>query len=398
MIRFPAFALASCFLFAAAAAGAEDVKPAQKPPAEKAPLRAEDLVHDRGDGVERIPLLPPGPGNPRNSEGALVMLADGRLMLVYTHFTGGGGDHSTAHLAARFSSDQGRTWTGDDVVVVPNEGRWNVMSVSLLRLADGRIALFYLRKESANDCRPVLRFSADEGRTWSEPRMCIEDQVGYYVLNNDRAVQLRSGRLVLPVCLHSTPEYEKPDWAGICMCYLSDDGGLSWRRSTSQLTGQTADGKRVTTQEPGVVELKDARLMMFARTTAGSQFVSYSSDRGDTWLPFQPSTLLSPCSPASIKRIPQTDDLLLVWNNHAGIAPVLKGKRTPLHAAISRDDGRSWEPPKVLEDNPAGWYCYIAIGFAGDHVVLAHCSGDTKLVGHLAFTQITRFPVDFLYR
>ena len=218
------------------------------------------------------------------------------------------------------------------------------------------------------------------------------------MLNNDRAVQLRSGRLVLPVCLHSTPEYEKPDWAGICMCYLSDDGGQTWRRSQSQLKGQTADGKRVTTQEPGVVELKDGRLMMFSRTTAGSQFVSYSSDGGDTWLPFQPSALLSPCSPASIKRIPKTGDLLLVWNNHAGIDPRLKGKRTPLHAAVSRDDGQTWGPPKVLEDNPDGWYCYIAIGFSGDHVVLAHCSGDTKLVGHLQFTQITRFPVDFLYQ
>jgi hypothetical protein len=291
MFRSLAFVLTWCFLCVAVAPAAENVKPAKKPAAAKPPVRAEDLIRDRGDGVDRIPLLPPGPGNPRNSEGALMTLADGRLMLVYTHFTGGGGDHSAAHLAARFSSDHGKTWTRDDVVVVPNEGQWNVMSVSLLRLADGRIALFYLRKESANDCRPVLRFSSDDGQTWSEPRVCIQDQVGYYVLNNDRAVQLRSGRLVLPVCLHSTPEYEKPDWAGICMCYLSDDGGQTWRRSKSQLKGQTGDGKRVTTQEPGVVELKDGRLMLFSRTTAGSQFVSYSADGGDTWSPFQPSSL-----------------------------------------------------------------------------------------------------------
>jgi hypothetical protein len=398
MLRSLVSVLSWCFLFVATAAAAENGKAAENAAVAKSAVRAEDLIRDLGDGVDRIPLLPPGPDNPRNSEGAFVTLADGRLMLVYTHFTGGGGDHSAAHLAARFSSDHGKTWTHDDVIVVPNEGQWNVMSVSLLRLTDGRIALFYLRKESANDCRPVLRFSSDEGTTWSAPRLCIEDQVGYYVLNNDRAVQLRSGRLVLPVCLHSTPAYAKPDWAGICMCYLSDDGGQTWRRSRSQLQGQTADGQRVTTQEPGVVELKDGRLMMFARTTAGSQFVSYSSDGGDTWLLFQPSSLLSPCSPASIKRIPQTGDLLLVWNNHAGIDPRLNGKRTPLHAAVSRDDGRTWEPPKVLEDHPDGWYCYIAIGFAGDHVVLSHCSGDTKRVGHLSFTQITRFPVDFLYQ
>ncbi len=398
MWRLRGWLLAWWFLSLAAASAAETAQPAPGPAAAVPPVRADDLVRDRGDGVERIPLLPPGLGNPRNSEGAFASLADGRLMLVYTHFTGGGDDHAAAHLAARFSSDNGRTWTRDDVLVVPNEGQWNVMSVSLVRLLDGRLALFYLRKQSAHDCRPVLRLSADDGRTWSEPRLCIADQVGYYVLNNDRAVQLSSGRLVLPVCLHSTPEYDQPDWAGICMCYLSDDSGQTWRRSKSQLQGQAADGKRVTTQEPGVVELQDGRLLLFARTTAGSQFLSYSSDGGDTWLPFQPSTLLSPCSPASIKRIPKTGDLLLVWNNQAGIEPRLKGKRTPLHAAISRDDGRSWESPRVLEDNPDGWYCYTAIGFAGDDVVLAHCSGDTKLVGPLSFTQITRFPVDFLYR
>ena len=98
--------------------------------------------------------------------------------------------------------------------MVANEGGQNVMSVSLLRLQDGRIALFYLRKNSPADCRPYLRISADETQTWSEPQRCIEDEVGYYVLNNDRAVQLARGRIVLPVALHNTPQWKKPDWAG----------------------------------------------------------------------------------------------------------------------------------------------------------------------------------------
>ena len=39
--------------------------------------------------VEKIRLLPPGPGNPRNSEGDFIELKDGRVLFVYTHFTGG---------------------------------------------------------------------------------------------------------------------------------------------------------------------------------------------------------------------------------------------------------------------------------------------------------------------
>ena len=82
--------------------------------------------------VHRNVLLLPGPGNPRNSERDFITLADGRVMFVYTRFTGGGGDQ--ADLAARFSSDQGRSWSEDDVMVVANEGDQNVMSASLLRL------------------------------------------------------------------------------------------------------------------------------------------------------------------------------------------------------------------------------------------------------------------------
>ncbi len=349
------------------------------------------------DGVQRTLLLSPGPGNPRNSEGDFIQLKDGRILFVYTHFTGGGSDHAAAFLAGRYSSDGGQTWTAEDTVIVPNEGDWNIMSVSLLRLASGEIALFYLRKNSLADCRPLLRISKDEGRTWSEPTTCILDQVGYYVMNNDRALQLKSGRIVLPVAVHNLPDYKQPDWAGQVTCYLSDDNGKTFRRSKSVLTGATPDGKRVTVQEPGMVELSDGRLMMYCRTNAGSQFVSHSSDGGDTWTPLGPSNIISPLSPATIERIPQTGDLLLVWNDHEHVDEAHRGKRTPLCVAVSRDDGKTWVHTKTLEDDPDGWYCYTAMAFSGEHVLLGHCAGNRPQGTGLAVTQITRFSLDWLY-
>ena len=348
------------------------------------------------DEVERNRLLGPGPGNPRNSEGDFIELADGRILFVYTHFTGGGADHAAAHLAGRFSSDAGKTWTKRDVLIVPNEAEQNVMSVSLVRLQDGDIALFYLRKNSLTDCRPYMRVSKDEAKTWGEPKLCI-DRVGYYVLNNDRAVQLKQGRIILPVALHNTPQQNKPDWAGTILCYLSDDNGKTWRPSKDRLTSKTPEGRRITLQEPGVVELKDGRLMMFCRTTSGSQYVSYSKDGGQQWSKFGPSNIISPCSPASIERIPQTGDLLLVWNNHQNVDDAHRGKRTPFNAAISRNEGKTWEKIKTLEDDPGGWYCYTAVMFVGDGVLLGHCAGQRK-TGGLALTQITRFSLDWLYR
>lgn len=351
-----------------------------------------------GDPVIWPLRLPPGPGNPRNSEGDFVRLRDGRLLFVYSHFTGGGDDNATACLASRESRDGGVTWTTEDRVVVPNEGGMNVMSVSLLRLADGRLALFYCRKNSETDCRPVLRYSSDEAQTWSDATVCIpDDQVGYYVLNNDRAVQLSSGRVVLPLALHRRPDWPTADWDGTLMCYLSDDVGRSWRVSKDTHQVMDAEGKRVTAQEPGVIQLKDGRLLMFARTKAGCQYLSYSPDGGDTWTVPEPSNIFSPCSPATIERIPSTGDLVLVWNDHEKITPELRDKRTPLNVAISKDEGRTWQNTKILEDDPQGWYCYTAVEFVGDQVLLGYCSTDATFK-HLRQTKLARFPVSWLYQ
>jgi sialidase-1 len=345
--------------------------------------------------IHRNVLLPPGPENPRNSEGDFIELNDGRVMFVYTHFTGGKSDHATAHLAARFSSDDGLSWTDEDVMVLANEGGFNVMSVSLLRLPTGAIGLVYMVKNSLEDCRPVMRTSTDEGETWSDPVAIITDQVGYYVLNNDRIVMTADGRLLCPVALHNTPDYDEPDWDGILMVYYSDDLGQTWRRSASSLRGFHDDGSRVLLQEPGVIELQDGRIMMWARTNSGVQYLSWSTDRGDTWSAPVPSSIPSPRSPASIERIPGRDELMMVWNDVSSRTGEARTWRTPLTVALSEDDGVSWGRSRTLENNSDGWYCYTAIEFVGDRVLLAHCAG-LRTEGALDVTQMTSFGLDWL--
>src|SRR5687768_16638578 len=126
-----------------------------------------------GAGPTICLTLAPKAGNPRNSEGDFVRLNDGKILFVYTHFAGGSADSASAHLAGRISSDGGRTWSEMDEPIPAKQGRQNTMSVSLLRLEDGRIALFYLVKNSATDCRGYVQFSGDEGRSWSEPQLTM---------------------------------------------------------------------------------------------------------------------------------------------------------------------------------------------------------------------------------
>ncbi len=346
-----------------------------------------------------IPLLAPGPGNPRNTEGSFVTLRDGRILFAYSHFTGGGDDNDAATIEGRFSSNGGRTWTTTDTPIVAREGNMNVMSVSLLRLKDGRIALFYVRKNSIGDCRPYLRYSTDEAKTWSEPILCIRDE-GYFVLNNDRAVQLRTGRIVLPVALHATVNGQFGS-RGVAMTYLSDDAGTTWRRSKTTLECPTPS--RAGLQEPGVVELKAGRVMMFIRTQMGSQYLSWSTDAGDTWSEPKASNIASPLSPATIKRIPKTGDLLMAWNDHSAVDAALRssetsgGKRTPFTVAVSRDEGQTWIRAHNLLDDPEGWYCYTAMHFDGPRVLLGFNAGGHGLP-RLSRTSIAWFNVKDLYR
>lgn len=343
-------------------------------------------------------LLPPGPGNPRNTEGDFVRLKDGRLLFVYSKFSADGpADSGAASLAARYSSDGGRTWTATDEIVVRNEGGMNVMSVSLLRLTSGEIALFYMRKNSMLDCRPYLRISKNEGKTWSKPRLAIPDP-GYYVLNNARVRQLKSGRILLPVAYHKN-ETSAPtsfNGRGVAMTYISDNKGKNWRRSKTTLENPSPHPAGL--QEPGIVELKDGRLLMYMRTGMGSQYFSYSSDDGDTWSPVEPSKLLSPLSPATIERIPKTGDLLAVWNDHSNVSDEIRNrKRTPLSVAVSRDEGKTWDKAKHLATDPAGWYCYTAIEFVDDRVLLGYNAGGSGLP-NLSRSVMTYFDLDWLYK
>ncbi len=346
--------------------------------------------HQSFSGKEIVLRLEPGPENPRNSEGDFIKLRDGKILFIYTHFTAGSGDHASAYLAGRLSNEGGKIWTTEDILVLPNEGGMNIMSVSLLRLSDGNIALFYLRKNSESDCIPYLRLSDDETKTWSEPKRCIEP-TGYYVMNNDRVVQLKNGRIMLPVALHKTPETERLRGAKI-MCYYSDDEGNTWLQSSL-----VPNPDKIVLQEPGIVELKNGDLMMFCRTNAGSQFLSFSKDQGLSWSPVQSSDIKSPMSPASIKRIPSTGDLMLVWNKNYEEGDPDGGRRTPFNLAVSRDEGKTWEKNKYLESNPKGWYCYTAIEFLEDGVLLGHCAGDRTRFNGLETTQITRLSLDWIY-
>ena len=315
---------------------------------------------------ENIPF-PAVEGNPRNGEGDVMELADGRLLMVYGEFYGGA-DHAAATLQGVVSADGGRTWQ-DKHTVQPNIGGLNVMSVSMLRLDNGEILLNFLRKDrQASACTPFIRRSGDEGMTWSDPRPVAPVSSTYYVVNNDRLIQIKAGRILMPACVYDAGRIKEGD-----RVFFSDDRAKTWRMTKIHpFLAQSKSGA----QEPGVIELRDGRVMMWCRCDLGQIYRCYSKDGAETFGPWEPMGLKAPCSPAAIQRIPSTGDLLCIFNNHAAPPEYWAVGRSPLTTALSSDEGATWRIVGDLEPDRTKSYCYTSVTFLpGGEILLAYYHG-----------------------
>lgn len=302
---------------------------------------------------------------PRNSEGDTVVLRDGTLLVAWTEFHGDGSDFATAHIAARKSTDGGRTW-GEKFVLQENLGELNTMSLSFLRLADsGDLLMFFLVKHSRSDLDLYVRRSTDEAATWSEP-VLITPEGGYHIMNNARAVQLDSGRIICPVS--TTPVIHNRDHPLKNVCYLSDDQGHSWRRSSDAVAAPARGA-----MEPGVIERKDGSLLQIIRTQAGQIWVAESDDAGDHWSEARPWGIASPEAPATLAALPSLDRWLLIHNPTVDPGAASHGgRRTPLVARLSPDEGKTWSEPIPIEDDLAKTYAYVSARAVANRVVLTY--------------------------
>ena len=245
-----------------------------------------------------------------------------------------------------------------------------------LRLLSGK-----LFRERANHSET----SADEGKTWQPGGRINPFKLGWKL--DGVTIQLQSerykGRIVIPFYLGMYPNHPDytttgrggyvirkgkkilleththiPEMSGSFVCY-SDDEGKTWRSCVNDnargfMMGYFNDGHmgHLTCEEPVVAELKDGRLLCLMRSTCGRILKSYSEDGGEHWMKVQATDLAMSNSPCMLKRLPETGDLVLVWNQMSA-AEIRKGyRRGRLTIAISRDDGQTWINRRNLEVSP----------------------------------------------
>ena len=265
--------------------------------------------------------------------------------------------------AARYSSDQGKTWTDPQPLfeLDGSIGSWAVHNAFLDH--DGELQLILTNDahttghgKSLYDIHyDIWHLRSRNGRRdWNAPVSVWKGYAGSLL----SFIQLRNGRVLLPFCYlthrnwaNRGTGFEEFTYVGrfSSTAAYSDDNGQTWTLSPDELYEPTpnlyADGGI----EPIALQLKDGAVRMMIRTQDSRFFESMSED-GSRWSHPLPTSIMSSDSPCSLTRL-HDGRVVMLWNNTQRF-PYANGGRAVLHGAISDDDGRTWRGYREVAANP----------------------------------------------
>ena len=327
-----------------------------------------------------------GPHGPRCMPGDVIELKDGSFLMSYTKNNDNG-------IMGIKSTDRGKSWgKAFDLVVRPKPpARGGYRIPGFLRVKNGDILLSYIY--TTHPATPYYghnyyRRSADEGRTWTD-QFVMTPHPGYVIVHNDRFATLASGRIVVPAEYKAHFPSERDHSGYVGMTFHSDDLGHSWHPSRN-----VVDMQPVEVQEAAVVELRDGRVMMFARTYSGFPVRAYSSDGCETWTKGRKmSRLPMPYAGLpTVKRIPATGDLLFIWNSERSIDkkdPKIH-RRCALTCAVSKNEGKTFGEFRHIRRDPEDDLGYQSLTFIGDDLAVVSYHARNGL-------HVARIGVDWFY-
>ena len=362
-------------------------------------------------GVEKQIIAPSTAYSPKNTEGSAIHLTNGDILLTWTQFIdidqmpedqhppysakrrAPTTDDGYARIVGIISGDGGKTWSQPRVYIDDRDAAINTMSPALTRMADGRLLMAYSWRSGGNHvdnhgpCAKRVRISDDDGETWTDPVSITPDDGLYYTGCHDRAYTLSSGR-VLVQChtLHPGPKKKMSNFIA-----FSDDNGKTWSLSNF-ITELVARGF----EEASIARRRDGSLLMIMRSWRGQAFYTESTDNGATWSEAYPSNIVAPAAPSLLTNLPDSDDMLLIWNplhipeaNH-------NLTRHPLLCAISKDGGRNWGLPRALEISPDYQWAYPGILFDEETALIHYYRSPVERRGQREMV-VARVPLAWFY-
>ena len=312
-------------------------------------------------------LINPAADYPQSHASSIAETPDGTL--VATWF--GGLHERHPEVAIYVAIQRDRQWQpGVKVATGKQVGgaslpTWNPV---LFQPDGGDLQLFYKVGPNPREWWGMVISSADQGRTWSEPRRLPDGVLGPI---KNKPVMTGMGGWLSP----SSTEGPK-GWR--LHFEMSKDQGRHW-----SLTEPVDPGPGLDAIQPSVLHYPDGRLQALARTKQGVIAATWSSDRGKSWSPLSAIDLPNPSSGTDAVTL-QDGRQLLVYNHTAhNPATPGKGSRYPLNIALS-DDGIHWQPVLTLEQQPLKeGYAYPAVIQSGDGLVHITYTVGRKRIKHL---------------
>jgi len=212
---------------------------------------------------------------------------------------------------------------------------------------------------------------------------------GYVLVHNGNLFTLSTGRIIA-MAEYKAYRPSTDDHGGfVGIAFYSDDNGYSW-----QVSKNTVDLQPIEVQEAGGVELKDGRVMMFARTYSGHPVRAYSDDGCETWSKGEEIKELEMpyAGLPTVRRIPSTGDLLFIWISERSVDKENPNvhRRCALTSAISKDEGKTFTHFRNIRRDPEDDFGYQCVEFIGD---------DLALIGYHARDgiHVARIGIDWFY-
>lgn len=282
-----------------------------------------------------------------------VLMPDGTIEHFFTE--GEYGDQTVMRIV---SSDHGQTWSeAMSVIKLPPEGKWWRSSPHSMVDRDGQQHLFILdiKTKDMGFWHTMFDTKTDEYTS-----LKFRSPLKYIGPSGPMTnpIQLRSGRILVPVgyMLLEGCDWDSPTGRWEITNFYSDDGGETWARSPIMAVHCPTDypGFHEGGCEPVVIELNDGRVWMVIRNQNDWLYESFSKD-GVHWSEPQATEFRSSDSPVSLIRLPG-GEMVLFWNNCDAPCPkdgaFIYTGRDALHAAITKDEGKTWHGYREVYRDP----------------------------------------------
>lgn len=276
----------------------------------------------------------------------IVEVAPGHLLSAWF----GGTDEGNKDVGIWLSEKKEGSWSPPTLMaegIIDANTRYPCWNPVLFKAREGKLFLFYKVGPSPREWWGMVRTSADNGKTWTEPERLPDGILGPI---KNKPVQLADGTILSP---SSTETRES--WKG--HIERSRDLGKTWEEIP--VDPQTS----LDVIQGSILFYLDQKMQMLCRSKQDHIAEVWSKDGGQTWGKLSLTNLLNPNSGTDAVTL-SNGWQMLVHN------PLTRGKkwdngRQKLVVSVS-EDGEKWQEVHVLEDQPKGEFSYPAIVQSAD--------------------------------